>query len=234
MDLVNKALHVVLPEKVPALSGADVCCEGFAGVDPETGRYWGTLTPVVIGQGGDFISDGESFLYPLSAGACRNTPSEVLESTYPIIVDSAELIPDSGGPGRHRGGVGSRTTFRLTKPGVFYATIEKGKTPHWGIFGGKEGLRNYALIQSKKKGEFEVLKNPAVDLDEGDRVIVTAGGGGGYGDPLDRDPEAVRQDVMDGYVSLEHARKDYGVEIDQETFVVDVIATQRLRDGLLT
>ena len=229
MDLVNKALHEVLPEQVPALSGADVCCEGFVGVDPETGRYWGTLTPVVIGQGGDFLSDGESFLYPLSAGACRNTPAEVLESTYPIFVDRAELIQDSGGPGRHRGGVGSRTTFRLAAPAVFFTTIEKGKTPHWGIFGGKEGLRNYALVQSKRKGEFEALKNPAIDLDPGDKVSVTAGGGGGYGDPLERDPEAVRQDVIEGYVSLEHATSDYGVVIKPKTFEVDMKATKAMR-----
>jgi N-methylhydantoinase B len=229
MDLVNKALHRVLPEKVPALSGADVVCEGFAGVDPQTGRYWGTLTPVVIGQGGDYASDGESFLYPLSAGACRNTPSEVLESTYPIMVDGVELIPDSGGAGRHRGGVGSRTTFRLTAPGIFYATIEKGKTPHWGIFGGKEGLRNYALVHSKKAGDFEVLKNPFVPLEAGDSVSVTAGGGGGYGDPLERAPEAVRLDVIEGYVTLECAKEDYGVVIDPATLEVDSKATKTLR-----
>jgi N-methylhydantoinase B len=232
MDLVNKALHQVLPERVPALSGADVVCEGFVGVDPKTGKYWGTLTPCVIGQGGDFISDGESFLYPLSAGACRNTPTEVIESTYPIMVDRVELVQDSGGPGRHRGGVGSRTHFRLTAPAVFFCTIEKGKTPHWGIFGGKEGLRNYALIQSKRKGEFEALKKPAIDLDEGDRVIVTAGGGGGYGDPLERNPEAVRQDVMDGYVSIERARLDYGIVIAPDTFQIDMKATKDLRENL--
>ena len=231
MDLVNKALHQVLPEKVPALSGGDVVCEGFAGVDPKTGRYWGTLTPVVIGQGGDSASDGESFLYPLSAGACRNTPTEVLESTFPLVVDRCELIPDSGGPGRHRGGVGSRTVFRLTTPGIFYATIEKGKMPHWGIFGGKEGLRNYALVLSKKQGEFEVLKNPAVFLDAGDSVSVTAGGGGGYGDPLERDPEAVREDVIEGYVTPERARSDYGVVMRPGTFEIDRKATGRLRKG---
>jgi N-methylhydantoinase B len=229
MDLVNKALHQVLPEKVPALSGADVVCEGFAGMDPETGRYWGTLTPVVIGQGGDFISDGEAFLYPLSAGACRNTPAEILESTFPLTVDRCELIPDSGGPGRHRGGVGSRTTFRLTTPGVFYATIEKGKTPHWGIFGGKEGLRNYALVHSKKNGDFEVLKNPAVPLDAGDYVDVIAGGGGGYGDPFERDPEAVRQDVIDGYVTRECAKTDYGVVFMPGSNEIVYKATERLR-----
>lgn len=232
MDLLNKALHGVLPEKVPALSGGDVVCEGFTGVDQETGRYWGCITPVVIGQGGDFISDGESFLNPLSAGACKNTPTEILESTFPIVVDRCELIPDSGGPGRHRGGVGSRTVFRLTTPGLFFATIEKGKVPHWGIFGGKDGLRNYAVVHSKKNGEFEVLKNPAVPLDAGDYVSVIAGGGGGYGDPLERDPEAVRRDVIEGYVTPEHARCDYGVAIKPEAFEIDARATAELRKAL--
>jgi N-methylhydantoinase B len=229
MDLVNKALHQVLPDKVPALSGGDVVCEGFAGMDPETGQYWGTLTPVVIGQGGDAISDGESYLYPLSAGACRNTPAEVLESTYPLMVDACELIADSGGAGWHRGGVGSKTVFRLTRPGLFYAVIEKGKTPHWGIFGGKEGLRNYAVVHSKATGDFEVLKNPAIPLDTNDYVEVIAGGGGGYGNPLEREPEAVRQDVIDGYVSIDHARSDYGVAFKAGTSDVDTKATELLR-----
>ena len=229
MDIINKAFHQVFPEKVPAMSGADVVCEGFVGVEPETGRYWGTLTPCVIGQGGDFQSDGECFLYPLAAGACRNTPTEVLESSYPLFVDRVELIPDSGGPGKHRGGVGSRTHFRLASPATFFCTIEKGKTPPWGIFGGKEGLRNYALIKSRKQGEFETCKNPAIPLEEGDQVIVTAGGGGGYGDPLTRDPEAVRRDVLEGYVSLEHARVDYGVVLKEDTFEVDEAATRALR-----
>jgi N-methylhydantoinase B len=232
MDLVNKALHKVIPDKVPALSGADVVCEGFAGMDPETGQFWGTLTPVVIGQGGDAISDGESYLYPLSAGACRNTPAEVLESTYPLMVDATELITDSGGAGRHRGGVGSKTTFRLTRPGIFYATIEKGKTPHWGIFGGKEGLRNYALVHSKYAGDFEVLKNPAVPLDANDSVDVVAGGGGGYGDPLERDPAAVREDVLEGYVSPDRAKSDYCVVFVPGTFDIDVEATRNLRTSV--
>ena len=229
LDLVNKALHEVLPHRVPALSGADVVGQGFVGMDAKTGKYWGTLTPCIVGQGGDFFSDGESYLYPLAAGACKNTPTEVLESTYPLVVERVELVQDSGGPGKQRGGLGSRTYFRLSAAGTFFSFIEKGKTPHWGLFGGKEGLRNYASIQSKEKGEFEVLKSPGVELNEGDRVIVTAGGGGGYGDPLERDSEAVRQDVIDGYVSIEHARLDYGVAIAPDTFEIDAKATQELR-----
>lgn len=232
LDLINKALHRVLPERVPALSGADVVGEGFAGIDPETGRYWGTLTPCVIGQGGDSQSDGECFLYPLSAGACKNTPTEVLESTYPLIVDRCELVADSGGAGRHRGGLGSRTHFRLRTPGLFFGFIEKGKTPHWGLFGGKDGLRNFALVQSKKQGEFEVLKHPGVELEAEDRVIVTAGGGGGYGDPLERLPETVLNDVRNGYVSLESARADYGVVLAADPLRVEGAATDALRASL--
>lgn len=231
LDLVNSALHEVLPERVPALSGADVVGQGFVGMDPRSGRYWGTLTPCIVGQGGDYFSDGANYLYPLAAGACKNTPTEVLESTYPLTVERVELVTDSGGPGRHRGGLGSQTTFGVPEPATFFSFIEKGKTPHWGLFGGKEGLRNFALVESQEKGTFEVLKHPGVELKPGDRVKVTAGGGGGYGDPLERDPEAVRQDVVRRYVSPERARTDYGVVLTPE-LTVDTKATQELRASM--
>jgi N-methylhydantoinase B len=234
LELVNRALYKVLLERIPACSGGDVVGNGFFGIDPKTGNYWGTITPSIIGQGADFFSDGDSYVMFQAAGASQNIPSEILESTFPLFVEEVELIQDSGGAGKQRGGLGSRLQIRLLAPAMFYSFIEKGKTPHWGFDGGKAGLRNYALIQSKDKGEFEILKTSGVQLTEGDQVIVTAGGGGGYGDPLERDIEEVRWDVINGYVSIEQAKKDYGVAIDPKTFVVDVIATQRLRDGLLT
>ena len=232
LELVNKALYRVLPDRVPACSGGDVIGDGFFGTDPNTRRYWGTITPIAIGQGADLFSDGENFLTHHSCAGGQNIPSEVLESTLPLFVEKLEFVQDSGGAGRHRGGLGSSLQLRLLAPATFYSFIEKGKTPHWGFDGGKAGLRNYALIKSKDKGEFEILKTSGVQLAEGDRVIVTAGGGGGYGDPLDRDTEAVRQDVMDGYISFEHARLDYGVVINPETFEIDMKATQKLRGGL--
>ena len=232
LELVNKALYRVLPDRVPACSGGDVIGDGFFGTDPNTRRYWGTITPIAIGQGADLFSDGENFLTHHSCAGGQNIPSEVLESTFPLFVEKLEFVQDSGGAGRHRGGLGSSLQLRLLAPATFYSFIEKGKTPHWGFDGGKAGLRNYALIKSKDKGEFEILKTCGVHLAEGDGVVVTAGGGGGYGDPLDRDTEAVRQDVMDGYISFEHARLDYGVVINPETFEIDMKATQKLRGGL--
>jgi N-methylhydantoinase B len=234
IELINKALYQVLPEKIPACSGGDVCGVGYFGVDPKTGRYWMGLTPCVIGQGADLFSDGENFIHPHDTSSAKNAPTEVLESTFPVFIEKVEFIQDSGGAGKHRGGLGSVLYTRLLVPATFFSFIEKGKTPHWGINGGKEGLRNYALIRSKEKGEFEVLKTTGIELDEGDSIITKAGGGGGYGNPLERDLEAVREDVINGYVSVKHAKQDYGVVIDPRTFNIDVEATNKLRRELRT
>jgi N-methylhydantoinase B len=150
-----------------------------------------------------------------------------------MVIESYQLVPDSGGAGKYRGGLGSRMQIRLLSPATLFAFIEKAKAPHWGIDGGKEGLRNYSVVQPKDGNEFEVLKTSGMMLEEGCRVIATAGGGGGYGSPLERDVEKVRRDVVNGYISVESARLDYGVIIDPEKLKIDVIATQRLRRSLL-
>jgi N-methylhydantoinase B len=229
LELVNRALYKVLPERIPACSGGDVVGNGFFGIDPKTGNYWGTITPSIIGQGADFYSDGDSYVMFQAAGASQNVPTEILESTFPLFIEKVDLMQDSGGAGKRRGGLGSRLQLRLLAPAIFYSFIEKGKTPHWGFDGGKAGLRNYALIKSKEKGEYEILKTSGVQLAEGDRVNVIAGGGGGYGDPLERDIEEVRWDVINGYVSIERAKQDYGVILFPDTFEIDIKATKQLR-----
>jgi N-methylhydantoinase B len=233
LELVNRALYKVLPERIPACSGGDVVGEGFFGTDPETGDYWGTITPSIIGQGADHASDGDSYAMFQTAAASQNIPTEVLESTFPLFVEKVELVQDSGGAGRQRGGLGSRIQLRLLAPATFYSFIEKGKSPHWGFEGGKAGLRNFALVESAERGTFEIMKTSGVQLAKGDRVAVTAGGGGGYGHPAERNPEAVLRDVIDEYVSLECARTEYGVVIDPDSLEIDRAATKKLRDGLL-
>lgn len=228
IELMNKALCEVLPERIPACSGADVIGNGFFGVRKD-GRYWGTIVPSIIGQGADMRSDGESYLMHPSCGGGKNIPVEILESKYPLFVERVELIPDSGGPGKQRGGLGSLIEVRLLSSARFFCFIEKSKTPHFGLFGGKPGLRNYAVVRSSRKGEFEVLKTSGIELEEGDRVTVVAGGGGGYGDPLERDPEKVLWDVVNGYVSLRAAAEDYTVMIDPCTLRIDWEMTKQRR-----
>jgi N-methylhydantoinase B len=236
LELINKALYKVLPERVPACSGGDVCGIGFFGINPDTGKHWATLSSAAIGNGADFYSDGDNCTAHHSiagAGGGQRDSMELTESSFPLIIEEYGLVQDSGGVGKHRGGLGSRLQIRLLSPATLFAFIEKGKSPHWGINGGKEGLRNYAIIKPKGKREFEVLKTSGMQLAEGCRVVATAGGGGGYGNPLERDIKEVRQDVINGYVSVERTRYDYGVAIDPQSFEVDDMATQKLRSNLL-
>jgi N-methylhydantoinase B len=205
---------------------------GFSGVDTKTGKHWATLSSALIGNGADFASDGDNGMVHHSiagSGGGVGGSIELTEAGFPLTVDSYQLVPDSGGAGKNRGGLGSRLRIRLLSPATVFAFIEKAKAPHWGIGGGKEGLRNYSVIQPEGQKEFEVLKTSGLQLEAGCRVTATAGGGGGYGSPFERDIEKVRRDVMNGYISIEQARGNYGVAIDPLTFKVDVSATRKLR-----
>jgi len=236
LELVNKALYKVLPERIPACSGGDVCGMGFFGVDLSTGRHWATLSSAAIGNGADLFSDGDNCTAHHSiagGGSGQGGSLELTESTFPLFVESYQLVQDSGGAGKLRGGLGSRLQIRLLSPATLFAFVEKGKAPHWGIDGGKDGLRNYSIIKPKGEREFEVLKTSGMQLTKGTVVVAIAGGGGGYGNPLERDVEAIHRDVINGYVSVEHARQDYGVVIDPQSFEVNDEATQNLRSNLL-
>jgi N-methylhydantoinase B len=235
LELVNKALYKVLPERVPASSGGDVCGMGFFGVDPATGKQWATLSGAIIGNGADFASDGDNCTSHHSiagSGGGSGSSLELDEANFPLVIESYQLVPDSGGAGKQRGGLGSRMQIRLLSPATLFSFFEKGKAPHWGIDGGKAGMRNYLVVQPKNGSEFELLKTSGMPLEEGCRVIATAGGGGGYGNPLERDVEKVRQDVINGYISLTAAKDDYGVVINPQSFEVDKAATRKLRSSL--
>jgi N-methylhydantoinase B len=231
LELINRALYKVVPERIPACSGGDVVGSGFFGANPKTGKYWGTITPAIIGMGADYQSDGDSYLMFHTAGASQNIPTEILESSFPFFVESTELIQNSGGAGKHRGGLGNRIRIRLTAPAAFYAFIEKGHSPHWGFDGGKDGLRNFALIESSKKGTFEVLKSSGVYLEKDDVATITAGGGGGYGSPADRSLEDIQGDIKDGYISIDEAKLQYKVVADPVTLIIDQEETKKLKNN---
>jgi N-methylhydantoinase B len=164
----------------------------------------------------------------LSEPGCRNNPVEVLETTSPMFIESYGYRPDSGGAGRHRGGVGVGRSYRFTAPSTGICLVYKTRTKPWPIAGGREGDNNHIILNPGT--DREVVQGGSYNhLDTGDVLVNNTGGGGGYGDPLDRDPARVAADVRNGFVSAGAAEREYGVVVDPVTFAVDEDATARRR-----
>lgn len=170
------------------------------------------------GFGARASKDGPAALVSLYGGGAKITPVEVVERRYPIAFEEWALWCDSAGPGRFRGGVGSRKTFRLVEGDARLSCLgDRELYPPFGIFGGKPGGRHGLVLNEGGPAEKNLtLKAVGYPLKAGDTVTIRAGGGGGYGDPLQRDPALVAADVIKGYVSVERAADDYGVAISPD------------------
>ncbi|HZU04608.1 MAG TPA: hydantoinase B/oxoprolinase family protein [Chloroflexota bacterium] len=164
-----------------------------------------------------------------------NTPVEILETEYPVRVVRHEWIPDTAGAGRYRGGPGVRKEYEFLADALF--TLRMGHQFNysgWGVLGGKAPPTARAFLNRGTDRERALGPLETLELRPGDRVCIELPGGGGYGDPYEREPERVLEDVLNGYVSLEAARRDYGVVIDPQNFAIDREATARLRERRAT
>lgn len=163
----------------------------------------------------------------------ENIPSEYLESYYPITVLEYGSLIDSGGAGFHRGGNGVHKVYRFEADGEIAIHDDRERSQPWGIMGGLPGEPSRKQLI---RADGEVVDLPSkisqVPVRKGDRLIYRTAGGGGWKDPLDRPAELVLKDVRGGLVSIEKARRDYGVVIDPATRQLDVAATERERDRL--
>jgi N-methylhydantoinase B len=225
-NIVLRALAQAIPDRVAAAEGATACNFLFAGVHPETGEYYTNYHIEGSGWGGTARHDGGDVLCPEN-GNCRNAPVEVFESKYPFLTLSYRLRPDSGGPGRYRGGLASTRHLLVTAPEITVsALLDRTKTRAWGLFGGGEGMSASILVKRRGEARFQRFseafgtisdsKFTRVTLHEGDEIILSSAGGGGYGSPLDRPRDQVREDVREGFVSPEAAQKFYGLKGDEE------------------
>jgi N-methylhydantoinase B len=188
------------------------------------------------GYGARARRDNGTFL-ALYASGTRNQPIEVFEQQFPITWEMCELLPDSGGPGKHRGGLGVRRIITMDGSTGTTSVMGDGEVnAGWGLFGGKPGRGQRLVRNLERQGEFNIgMFRSGAKVGKGDKIDLWSGGGGGYGDPLEREPAAVLEDVKDGYVTIEGARRDYGVvvrELDWEAlhYEVDADATARLRE----
>jgi N-methylhydantoinase B len=171
--------------------------------------------------------DGHSW-WPLF----ENIPTEYLESFFPILIDNYASIIDSGGAGKHRGGNGIEKIYRVLEEGMVSIHDDRDRTPPWGILGGKPGACSEKHIK-RNDGSIEALpsKIDNIHVRAGDSIIFRTAGGGGWGDPLERDAARVRNDVARKLMSSAAAREEYGVVLTSD-ILLDARATVDLRDGL--
>jgi N-methylhydantoinase B len=230
-DLVWKALAPHMPEKLGAGHFLSVCSEIIAGIDPRTKEYFVLCEPNPGGWGAGFDKDGESALVSFADGETYSNPVEVLEIRYPIIVERYELnIEDGVGHGRFRGGFGIVKDYRLfADEGTFTTDVNRSKFPPWGVQGGLNGTPNYMVVIREGKELMRVSRIANFRLRKGDIVSIRSGGGGGWGDPSQRNPELVLNDVRDGLITPEQAYKIYKVFIDPSELKIDWEATERAR-----
>jgi N-methylhydantoinase B len=234
-DTIFKALAVACPDNVLAGHHADLAAPRTFGLDPKSGRAF-HFPSILSGGGWGALSDcdGQSATFCINDGDTHNTPVEAGEGKGHIFIAYRQLRQDSGGPGKYRGGLGVAQEVRLRSPGSVQSAMERTSCAPWGLHGGKDALPNrFSVVRKDGSGQRLPTGKTAghVALQAGDGFLVEVGGGGGFWDPLERDPEHVLADARSGYVSLDAARRDYGVIIYQQgrRFELDLEATAALR-----
>jgi N-methylhydantoinase B len=209
IEAIYDAVAKALPEAVPACSGGDICAFVWWGTREATGEPWADGSPHPVGQGGHLNGDGGSSLIHHGESATRFSPIEVWESRNPWLLEKVELLPDSCGPGEHRGGLGVEMFFHMLEDAYVTSALERTKTAPWGLEGGGEGVPNGAALRLVDGTRTPVAKATRLFVPKGATMELRCGGGGGYRPPSQRDPVAVLSDVREGYVSEEHARTHY-------------------------
>ena len=228
-EIMYKALAEVLPARVLAGSGGTPAAMNVFYGRRNDGRRFHSVIIRGGGLGAGANADG-AYVYIFPANGA-NTPVEIFESDTPLLVESREIIQDSGGPGRTTGGLGKREVFLIpdgedAPHGPVSLGIQAGRYryPPEGLFGGLPGAKARFLVNGQTGNPYGLTQ-----LKPGDRVTIDAAGGGGYGPPHTRDPELVAEDAAQGYISVQGARDHYRVVLDPVTFKVDTEATEKLR-----
>ena len=232
VDTIFKALAPALPDAVIAGHHADLCIGAVAGHQPITGElFLAFIGPLGGGWGAKRTEDGISATVCINDGDTHNSPCEQTESKYPLLFERHALIADSGGAGEHRGGLGVECVVRARSEITLNTSIERKNCLPWGLEGGLEGAGNEVLLRRDGEigSEAPNAKLYSTGLIDGDAFILRSGGGGGFGSPLKRTAAKVLDDVRSGYVTIESARRYYGVVIDSGSMLVDTDATIALR-----
>lgn len=240
VDCVFRALADAVPGGTIAGHHADLAVMTLYGTDSRTGRFFLFNAG---GQGGGWgataSKDGESATICVNDGDTHNTPVEANEARYPsLLVERYALRPDSGGPGTHRGGLGTVFELRASASLRLNTFMERTRSAPWGNAGGGEAHPNKVSLGHADGGttDFANGKLDGQRIEDGDLIRVETGGGGGHGSPFERPVSDVLRDVRAGYVSVQAARDQYRVVVTRRDhddplseLVVDDDSTARLR-----
>jgi N-methylhydantoinase B len=212
IDLFLKAMAPAMPDQVAAAHYGDSMVISLNGVDSRTKERFLVVEATTGGWGAWSSGDGQDALINEVNGSFRDLPVEIFEHKYPARSLRYAIRTDSGGAGQYRGGNGTIRQYQLMDDARLSLWFERSSTPAWGLVGGASGQGPEVVIRSPDGVEERLLKVNAKPLEAGTIVTVTTGGGGGYGEPSRRAPEAVRRDLLDRFISPGAAAATYGVE----------------------
>jgi N-methylhydantoinase B len=230
-DTILGALVRAVPGRMPAANSGTLLVMALGGRDPATGRPFVASELAAGGMGARPGKDGIDVI-ETDVSNCMNIPVESVEMNFPLRIPRARLWTDSGGAGRFRGGLGLEKVFEATDADVLVSHRgERFSSVPWGLHGGTPGASARAFIVRKDGRREELPSKKMIVLHPGDQLWEYIAGGAGYGDPLDRDPESVVADVLDGKVSREQAQDHYGVVVAPGE-AADEVATKEQRARL--
>lgn len=227
IDTILKAMVPVLPERLAGGHHGALQGTVITGILPETGDLFMHMDTCLGGWGACLGRDGPGPYKTMTHGDTLEVPIELVELLYPVRVENYAIRPDSGGAGEFRGGNGIEKIFLALAPCRFMWITDRTVCPAWGVLGGRDALPGSAFLERPGTAP-ELLTRETVQLKAGDRVRVLTGGGGGYGDPLKRDPIRVAADVHNGYISVRAATDMYGVVLGDRGQVL-ALETKRRR-----
>ena len=214
--MIWKALAPHCPKRLPAGHLAAVCGTTLIGRDPASGDVTLLQQPLVGGWGATADRDGENGQFCAADGETFNIPIEVQENKFGVLVEQYAFHDDDGGAGERRGGKGVVLDYRVVDERIhFSGDYGRHKFRPWGIAGGATGTASLAQI-ARADGSTEARQRAvSVPVNKGERIRLVTPTGGGYGDPRSRPRQQVLEDLKNGYITREQARRDYGVEVEE-------------------
>ena len=207
IEIIYKILSEKIPNVFPASSGGCLAAAVWWGKRENNNEPWADGSPHPIGQGAFNGGDGITSMHHNSAGT-RISPTEIWESRNPWLVNKIELAKDSCGAGKYRGGLGLNLEFEMLEETYVTTVVERTNFPPWGVNNGKAARSNNVILNTKN-GKLNVPKKTGLKLNKGESIIFKTGGGGGYGDPIERSNKKILNDLKQEYISKEYVEKHY-------------------------